>query len=459
MEIWVQILANGLLTGGIFALISIGLTLVFGVMNIINFAHGDFLMLSMYLVYWMNVKMGMDPYVAIILLIPIMFVLGLFVYKATLNPIIERSELFTILSTVAIMIFLQNIALMLWNADVRCVDISYAASAIGTESLRFGVTKVASFAIAIATALGLMVILNRTWIGKSIKATSQNRTAAKLMGVDTIKTYTIAFAIGIATVGVAGGALAPIYSIFPTVGTQFGTTAFVVVVLGGLGNIPGALIGGLIIGLIDSISGFLLPVGFKEAIYFGVFLLVLLFSRMGYLGKVLEVDMNVSEILDNKAKLFLAILAIIVFLALIIPAAQGNAFIQNIFILMLIFAGIASAWNIIGGYAGQLSLGHAGFFGIGAYTVVLLSVKLSVSPWIGLIVAIIFAIIAAIIIGWPCFRLQGPFFALATIAVGEVLRIMAVNFPNLTYGTVGISVKMQFGLAYMLFREKWAYAI
>jgi branched-chain amino acid transport system permease protein len=167
----------------------------------------------------------------------------------------------------------------------------------------------------------------------------------------------------------------------------------------------------------------------------------------------------IRSILDNKAKLFLAILAIIVFLALIIPAAQGNAFIQNIFILMLIFAGIASAWNIIGGYAGQLSLGHAGFFGIGAYTVVLLSVKLSVSPWIGLIVAIIFAIIAAIIIGWPCFRLQGPFFALATIAVGEVLRIMAVNFPNLTYGTVGISVKMQFGLAYMLFREKWAYAI
>jgi branched-chain amino acid transport system permease protein len=285
MEIWVQILVNGLLTGGIFALISIGLTLIFGVMNIINFAHGDFLMISMYLVYWMNVKMGMDPYVAILFLIPIMFVVGVLVYKATLNPIIERSELFTILMTVAIMIFLQNIALMLWNADVRSLDITYAASAIGTENLRFGITKIASFAIAIGTAVGLMLILDRSWIGKSIKATSQNRTAAKLMGVDTIRTYTIAFAIGIATVGVAGGALAPIFSIFPMVGSQFGTTAFVVVVLGGLGNIPGALVGGLIIGLIDSFSGFLLPVGFKEAIYFGVFLLVLLFRPNGIFGQ------------------------------------------------------------------------------------------------------------------------------------------------------------------------------
>lgn len=285
MEIWGQILVSGILTGGIFALISIGLTLIFGVMNIINFAHGEFLMIAMYFVYWMNVKMGMDPYIAILFIIPIMFVVGLLVYKATLNPIIERSELFTILMTVAIMIFLQNLVLLLWNADVRSINISYASSAIGTETLRFGITKVASFAITIGTAIGLMMFLDRTWIGKSIKATSQNRVAAKLMGVDTKKTFTIAFAIGIATVGIAGGALAPIFSIFPTVGTQFGTASFVVVVLGGLGNVPGALVGGLIIGLIDSISGFLLPVGFKQAVYLGVFLLVLIFRPNGLFGQ------------------------------------------------------------------------------------------------------------------------------------------------------------------------------
>lgn len=165
----------------------------------------------------------------------------------------------------------------------------------------------------------------------------------------------------------------------------------------------------------------------------------------------------VNSILKNKAKLFLAALVIIGVLALIIPAAGGNAFIQNLLIMMLLFGGLASAWNIIGGYAGQLSLGHAGFFGIGAYTAVLLSVKLGVTPWIGLIAGIVLAVIAALIIGWPCFRLQGPFFALATIAVGEVLRILAVNFSDLTYGTNGISVKMEFSFAAMLFREKWIY--
>ncbi|NLB53517.1 MAG: branched-chain amino acid ABC transporter permease [Syntrophomonadaceae bacterium] len=167
----------------------------------------------------------------------------------------------------------------------------------------------------------------------------------------------------------------------------------------------------------------------------------------------------IKSIINNKAKLFLTLIAAVAIMAMLVPASAGNAFIQNMIIMMLLWAGLASAWNIIGGYAGQLSLGHAGFFGIGAYTVVLLAVKLEVSPWLGLIAAVFLAVVAAVIIGWPCFRLQGPFFALATVAVGEVLRILAINFSDLTYGTNGISVKMEFGLGFMLFREKWAYGI
>jgi branched-chain amino acid transport system permease protein len=254
-------------------------------MNIINFAHGDFLMISMYLVYWMNVKLGMDPYIAILVIIPVMFIIGSLVYKLTLNPIVGKQELLTILMTVGVMIFLQNLALMLWNADVRSISIAYGTKTIGTEFLRLGVTKLASFAVAIGTAIGLLILLDKTWVGKSIKATSQNRDAAKLMGVDTKKTYMIAFGIGIATVGIAGAALAPIYTVFPTIGSQFGTLSFVVVVLGGLGNVPGAVLGGLVIGLISAISGFLLPSGYTEAVYLVIFLLVLLFRPNGLLGK------------------------------------------------------------------------------------------------------------------------------------------------------------------------------
>lgn len=285
MEVAVQVLINGLLIGGVFALISVGLTLVFGVMNIINFAHGDFLMLSMYLVYWLNIKLGMDPYVALVVMIPIMFIIGIVIYKLTLNPIIDGQELLTILMTVGIMIFLQNLALMLWNADVRSVKISYSTLTVGTEALRLGVTKIISFAIAMGTALGLILLLDKSWVGKSIKATSQNREAAKLMGVDTKRTYMIAFGIGIATVGIAGAALTPIYTVFPLIGSHFGTLSFVVVVLGGLGNVPGAVLGGLLIGLISAVSGFILPSGYTEAVYLGIFLLVLLLKPNGLLGK------------------------------------------------------------------------------------------------------------------------------------------------------------------------------
>lgn len=285
MQIALQLIVNGLLVGGIYALISIGLTMIFGVMNIINFAHGDFLMVSMYIVYWLSVKLGMDPYLALVVVIPVLFVIGIVVYRLTLRPIVGKQELLTILMTVGVMIFFENLALMLWNADVRSIQLSYGMSTITIGALRIGVTKLISFVIALAAAAGLMLFLDKTWIGKSIKATSQNREAAMLMGVDTQKTYLIAFGIGIATVGIAGAALMPIYSVFPTIGAHFGTLSFVVVVLGGLGNVPGALIGGLVIGLISTLSGFLLPSGYTEAVYLAIFLLMLLFKPNGLLGK------------------------------------------------------------------------------------------------------------------------------------------------------------------------------
>lgn len=285
MDIILQLIVNGLLVGGIYALVSIGLTLIFGVMKIINFAHGDFIMLSMYFVYWLNVLLGFDPYLSLLLIIPVMFVIGIVVYRLTLNPIVGKQEQLTILMTVGIMLLLQNLALMIWKADVRSIQLSYSIKTIGTENIRLSVTRLLSFFVALATAGGLVMLLDKTWVGKSIKATSQNPDAAKLMGVDTKKTYMIAFAIGIAIVGIAGVALSPIFNVYPLVGTQFGTLSFVIVVLGGLGNVLGAVLGGLVIGLISTFSGFLLPSGYTEAVYLGIFLLVLLFRPNGLLGK------------------------------------------------------------------------------------------------------------------------------------------------------------------------------
>lgn len=168
---------------------------------------------------------------------------------------------------------------------------------------------------------------------------------------------------------------------------------------------------------------------------------------------------NITKFFGNRAKVIIGAVALLLILLLGIPCISGDQFVTNMVVMILIFAILSSAWNIIGGYAGQLSLGHASFFGIGAYSVVLLNVKLGISPWIGLLVGVVLSIIASFIIGFPCFRLKGPFFCLATVAVGEVIRYMAINLHGLTYGAVGVSIPMELSFANMLFREKWAYLI
>lgn len=169
---------------------------------------------------------------------------------------------------------------------------------------------------------------------------------------------------------------------------------------------------------------------------------------------------QLRNIFSNRAKLIIAIVILAIVLVLAIPSALGNQFVLNMVVMIFIYATFASAWNIIGGYAGQLSLGHASFFGIGAYSVVLLNINFGISPWLGMVVGIVLAVIAAIIIGWPCFRLKGPFFCLATIAVGEVLRVLAINLTGLTYGAVGVSVPMtEYSFSNMLFSGKWVYMI
>jgi len=167
----------------------------------------------------------------------------------------------------------------------------------------------------------------------------------------------------------------------------------------------------------------------------------------------------IKNTFNNWAKVLIAGLLLAVALALGIPSLMGNQFILNMVIMILLFAALSSSWNIIGGMAGQLSLGHSSFFGIGAYAVVLMNIKLGVSPWLGLVGGVVLAVIASLIIGFPCFRLRGPFFTLSTVAVGEVVRYMAINLTGLTYGSVGVSVPMEFSFSNLLFREKWVYLI
>lgn len=278
-----QILISGLLLGGVYAIISIGLTMIFGVVRIVNFAHGEFLMIAMYFTYFLFQK-GIDPYVAVFVIAPLLFLIGVAVQRVLIQPILETPPTVKILATLGLSVALQNLALMLWKADYRTIKTSYQSTVINLGPTVISYPKLVAFLVTIAVAVALFVFLKTTYTGKAIRAVAQDRGAAMMMGINIYRTYMLAFGIGIALVGLAGALLMPVYYVFPTVGQMFVLTSFVVVVLGGLGSIPGAFVGGLIIGLVESLAGAFIDPQLKEAVYFIIFFFMLLFKPSGIFG-------------------------------------------------------------------------------------------------------------------------------------------------------------------------------
>jgi branched-chain amino acid transport system permease protein len=282
-----QLLVSGILLGGVYALVSIGLTLIFGVLDVVNFAHGEFLMIGMYAVFWICTLLHIDPYVSLLLVAPLLFFIGLFVGKTVIRQTIGAPSSVQIFATVGVSLILMNGALVLWKADFRSVPTAYASGALTLGPVFIGYPQLMSFIGAIVFSAMLFPFLRYTYLGKAIRATAQDRRAAMLMGIDIQKIYIFTFGIGIALVGIASSLLAPIYSIYPGIGAQFVLVAYVAVVLGGLGNIPGAILGSLIIGITETFSGFFISPGWRQAIYYAVFILVLIFRPQGLFGQKL----------------------------------------------------------------------------------------------------------------------------------------------------------------------------
>lgn len=281
---FIQLTVNGLLIGGIYALISIGLNLIFGVTNVVNFAHGELLMISMYLSYWLLTFFGLDPYVSILIILPLMFLIGVLLQRVVIQQLLDAPHHMQIFATVGLSIIMINGALLLWKADYRPIATAYSSAVIALGAISVSVPKLVGFVLAIAITVALFLFLKLTPIGRAIRATAQDKSAAMLMGVDVKKIYWLAFGLGSATVGAAGVILAPMYFVFPTIGTYFVLTAFVVVVLGGLGSMNGALLGGVLIGLVEVYSGYFINPAFKELGYFVLFILVLIFRPQGLFG-------------------------------------------------------------------------------------------------------------------------------------------------------------------------------
>ena len=280
-----QLLISTVLLGGIYALIAVGLTLIFGIMRVVNFAHGEFLMLGMYLAFWSFTWWGVDPYFILVVAVPLFFAIGLGVYALVMRGVIHASHNVQIFTTVGLSTALQNVALVLWTGDFRFVRPWESSVVVRILGAAFNLSQVIAFAVALLFTLALFAFMKWTHAGRVMRATAQDGEAATLMGINTDRVYRLAFAIGIACVGVAGVLVSPLYSVYPTAGLQFVLLAYVVVVLGGLGDMVGALLGALIVAGVEVIGSYVFGSAWKEVIYFLLFIAVLVFRPAGLFGQ------------------------------------------------------------------------------------------------------------------------------------------------------------------------------
>lgn len=284
MATFLQLLLSGILIGSVYALMSIGLTLIFGVLRIVNFAHGEFLMIAMYGAWAITHLLGLNPYAAAIAIVPAMFLFGGLVYLLIVRPALDKPHLVVVFATMALSIFLQNAALMAMTADLRDIPPIFAHSlTIGPIYVK--VELLLGFIITLICTVGLQWIIKRTYLGKAIRATVQDGEAAMLMGIPVPRIFLITFAAGSALVGLAACVMVPLFSVFPSVGLNFVLIAFVIVVLGGMGSIEGALLGGFCVGVIQSLSGYYVAPAFGQLFFFVLFLLVMIFRPNGLLGQ------------------------------------------------------------------------------------------------------------------------------------------------------------------------------
>ena len=284
MLILAQVIISGILSGGIYALSAVGLALIFGVVRLVNFAHGEFLMIAMYFSFWLHAMFGLSPYASLPINLLLMAAVGFIVFRVIMARVLQAEQSIQMLITLALSMVLQNLALMLWRADFRTIRLPVTNAMVHIGQIAVNLPRLIAFIIALGMSVGLYIFLQKTFAGRAMRAIAQDRRAAELMGIHVGRIYLQAFVIGTMLVGLAGMLLSPIFPLSPMVGGTFSTISFIVVVIGGLSSIPGAILGGLLIGVVESLAAFYLGPAFQQAAYFLLFILVLVFRPTGLFG-------------------------------------------------------------------------------------------------------------------------------------------------------------------------------
>jgi branched-chain amino acid transport system permease protein len=286
-KLWsaLQAVLNGILTGSLYALIGMGMALIFGVMRIVNFAHGAFMMTAMYVTYVLYERLHVNPYAGFLVAAAFSFLLGYGVYQGLLRRIAERSHFMQILLTLGLGLMLVDGAQLIFGADYHQLNLPLLGKNVrlGTH-ITLNAPWLVSFAISVALAGAMFLLVMKSRFGRAVRAIAQNRYAAPLMGIDVHRVQATAFGVGLAAVGVAGGLLLPVFYLYPGVGEQFTQKAFVIVVLGGMGSIEGAAVAGVVLGVVESLTSLYWGNQWALAVDFAIFLLVLSLKPAGLFG-------------------------------------------------------------------------------------------------------------------------------------------------------------------------------
>ena len=275
---------NGLLLGGIYTLVASGLTLIYGVLHIINFAHGSMLMLAMFGVYYLLIKLGIDPYLSLVIMVPVMYAFGFYLYRFLIGKMSNGKDENILLITLGLSILIENLALMFFKGDSRTISVSYMDTMVEMGPTLVSLPKIISFAASMLLCGALGLFIQRTDTGKAIRAVARERMGARLVGIDVERIFAISYGIGLATLGAAACLLMPIFYVSPSTGHVFVMVAFTVVVLGGMGSFLGAVVGGLIVGLTESFGGLFLGESLGQIGISVIFILILLFRPSGLFG-------------------------------------------------------------------------------------------------------------------------------------------------------------------------------
>jgi branched-chain amino acid transport system permease protein len=281
---FIQALIDGIMIGGVYAMISIGLTLVFGIMGIVNFAHAEFLMLGMFIAYYAWAWLGLDPLLAAPLSFVIVFILGCVLQRLLFRRILKAPEISQIFLTVGLLIVLENTALWMFGSNFRSVTTPYQTSSLSLGPIFISVPYLFAFLMSAICGTALWLFLRLSWFGRAMRATAQDPMASTLMGINADRMHMLAFGLGVGLTAFGGAVILPYLTASPTVGGQFAILMFTVVVLGGLGSVAGAVVGGLAVGVIQSLSALAFPIQLQNLVLFLVFIAVLVVRPQGLLG-------------------------------------------------------------------------------------------------------------------------------------------------------------------------------